>query len=120
MKTIYLANAFGFSAVERQLVLPEFVKRLEAIGLEVWEPFERNNRIVGKSEQWGCFFDIENRSELAVRMRDRFKKESLRLQNERRVTGTAALDLLGGDPENLEITVSQSVSIQWATRHERL
>lgn len=52
MKTIYLANAFGFSAVERQLVLPEFVKRLEAIGLEVWEPFERNNRIVGKSDRW--------------------------------------------------------------------
>ena len=47
-------------------------------------------------------------------------ENSVKLQNERRVTGAAALDLLGSDPENLEITVSQSVQIEWATRHERL
>ncbi len=60
MKTIYLANDFGFSTVERQLVLPEFVKRLEAIGLEVWEPFQRNNHIIGKSEEWAYELAMKN------------------------------------------------------------
>ena len=43
-KTIYLANPYGFSAQQRELLLPELVEALEDLGLEVWEPFERNNQ----------------------------------------------------------------------------
>ena len=43
-KTIYLANPYGFSEQQRETVLPALVKALEAVGLEVWEPFERNNQ----------------------------------------------------------------------------
>ena len=43
-KTIYLASPYGFSEQQRETVLPALVKTLEAVGLEVWEPFERNNQ----------------------------------------------------------------------------
>ena len=43
-KTIYLASPYGFSEIKRKLVLPVLVEMLERIGLEVWEPFERNNQ----------------------------------------------------------------------------
>ena len=43
-KTVYLANPYGFSAQQRALLLPQIVAALEALGLEVWEPFERNNQ----------------------------------------------------------------------------
>ena len=44
-KTLYLANPYGFSAQQRERLLPELVERLEALGAEVWEPFARNNQI---------------------------------------------------------------------------
>ena len=43
-KTIYLANPYGFSAQQRAILLPKFVAALESLGLEVWEPFARNNQ----------------------------------------------------------------------------
>ena len=43
-KTIYLANPYGFSEQQRSILLPLFVRALESLGLEVWEPFERNNQ----------------------------------------------------------------------------
>ena len=43
-KTIYLANPYGFSEQLRATALPALVKALEGVGLEVWEPFERNNQ----------------------------------------------------------------------------
>ena len=43
-KTIYLANPYGFSEQLRATVLLTLIKALEAVGLEVWEPFERNNQ----------------------------------------------------------------------------
>ena len=43
-KTIYLANPYGFSEGQRETTLPALVAALEAVGLEVWEPFERNNQ----------------------------------------------------------------------------
>ena len=43
-KTIYLANPYGFSAQQKTLLLPQLVEALEDLGLEVWEPFERNNQ----------------------------------------------------------------------------
>ena len=43
-KTIYLANPYGFSEQQKAMLLPLFVEVLETMGLEVWEPFERNNQ----------------------------------------------------------------------------
>ena len=44
-KTIYLANAYGFSAQQKATLLPPIVAALEELGLEVWEPFVRNNQV---------------------------------------------------------------------------
>ena len=43
-KTIYLANPYGFSDQQRKTLLPPLVQAIKALGLEVWEPFERNNQ----------------------------------------------------------------------------
>ena len=61
-KTIYLANAYGFSSQQRKLLLPPIVGELEKLGLEVWEPFERNNQVdfsepgwayrIGQADRW--------------------------------------------------------------------
>lgn len=42
-KKIYLANFYGFSAQQKELVLPHIISKLKYLGAEVWEPFERNN-----------------------------------------------------------------------------
>jgi len=44
-KTIYLASPYGFSQQQKALLLPPIVQALEALGAEVWEPFERNNQV---------------------------------------------------------------------------
>ena len=44
-KTVYLANHYGFSAQQRELLLPPITAALESLGLEVWEPFARNNQV---------------------------------------------------------------------------
>ena len=44
-KRIYLASPYGFSAQWQRLLLPEFITALESLGLEVWEPFERNGQV---------------------------------------------------------------------------
>ncbi len=44
MKTIYLANPYGFSAQQKAELLPQLVAALAGLGLEVWEPFARNNQ----------------------------------------------------------------------------
>ena len=43
-KTIYLANPYGFSTQQKEMLLPQLIAALEALGLEVWEPFARNNQ----------------------------------------------------------------------------
>ena len=43
-KTIYLANPYGFSQQQKATLLPPIVVALESLGLEVWEPFARNNQ----------------------------------------------------------------------------
>ena len=43
-KTIYLANPYGFSQQQKVTLLPPLVAALESLGLEVWEPFARNNQ----------------------------------------------------------------------------
>ena len=44
-KTIYLANPYGFSAQQKAELLPTLGSALEGLGLEVWEPFVRNNQV---------------------------------------------------------------------------
>lgn len=51
-KTIYLANPYGFSQQQKALLLPPIVQALEAMGAEVWEPFERNNQIDFSQAGW--------------------------------------------------------------------
>ncbi len=63
-KTIYLASPYGFSAQSKRLLIPEFVKALEHHGLNVWEPFERNEDIDTTQPGWAyrvaqqCMQDI--------------------------------------------------------------
>ena len=51
-KIIYLASPYGFSAQQKELLLPPFVEALESLGAEVWEPFVRNNQIDFSESGW--------------------------------------------------------------------
>ena len=51
-KTVYLASPYGFSEQQKTLLLPRLVAALEELGLEVWEPFARNNQIDRAEEYW--------------------------------------------------------------------
>jgi nucleoside 2-deoxyribosyltransferase len=51
-KTIYLANPYGFSKQQRSLLLPPIIQALHNLGIEVWEPFERNNQIDFSQTGW--------------------------------------------------------------------
>ena len=51
-KTLYLANPYGFSSQLKSGPLVEIKAQLEALGIEVWEPFERNNQIDISKPGW--------------------------------------------------------------------
>ncbi|KST68269.1 nucleoside 2-deoxyribosyltransferase [Mastigocoleus testarum] len=51
-KKIYLANPYGFSKQQKELLLSPIVKKLESLGAEVWEPFERNNQVNFSKSGW--------------------------------------------------------------------
>jgi nucleoside 2-deoxyribosyltransferase len=51
-KILYLASPYGFSAQQKTLLLPPIVQALEALGAEVWEPFERNNQVDFSKPGW--------------------------------------------------------------------
>ena len=51
-KTVYLANPCGFSRQQKALLLPPIVAALESLGLEVWEPFARNNQVDFSDKGW--------------------------------------------------------------------
>ncbi len=51
-KTVYLASPYGFSEQQRTLLLPQLVGALEELGLEVWEPFARNNQVDRAEPDW--------------------------------------------------------------------
>ena len=51
-KTIYLANPYGFSEQQRTQLLPDFIRALESLGAEVWEPFARNNQVDHQTAGW--------------------------------------------------------------------
>ena len=41
---VYLASPYGFSEQWKQRLLPELVSALEALTIDVWEPFARNGQ----------------------------------------------------------------------------
>ena len=51
-KRIYLASPYGFSAQQKENLLPPFVRILEDMGAEVWEPFARNNNVDVTEAGW--------------------------------------------------------------------
>ena len=51
-KTLYLANPYGFSTQLREGPLAMLAAALEALGADVWEPFERNNQVNRTSAGW--------------------------------------------------------------------
>ena len=51
-KTIYLANPYGFSLQQKTTLLPPIIAALEELGLEVWEPFARNNQMAFLEPGW--------------------------------------------------------------------
>jgi nucleoside 2-deoxyribosyltransferase len=51
-KIIYLANPYGFSSQQRTQLLPEFVRILESLGAEVWEPFSKNSPVQASGAGW--------------------------------------------------------------------
>lgn len=51
-KTLYLANPYGFSPQQQALLLPPLIRALEALGAEVWEPFQRNNQVDFSQPSW--------------------------------------------------------------------
>ena len=51
-KTLYLANPYGFSTQQREGPLPALVAALADLGVEVWEPFARNNQIDQSIPGW--------------------------------------------------------------------
>ncbi len=51
-KTVYLANSYGFSTQQKAILLPPIISALESLGLEVWEPFARNNQVDFQQAGW--------------------------------------------------------------------
>ncbi|NJL09978.1 MAG: nucleoside 2-deoxyribosyltransferase [Calothrix sp. SM1_7_51] len=51
-KKIYLANPYGFSKQQKALLLPDISSKLQSLGVEVWEPFERNNQVDFSKSGW--------------------------------------------------------------------
>ena len=51
-KTVYLANPYGFSTQQKEVLLPPIIAALESVGLEVWEPFARNNQVDFQTDGW--------------------------------------------------------------------
>ncbi len=51
-KKIYLANPYGFSSQQKQLLLPPIIRKLESMEAEVLEPFQRNNQLDFSQTGW--------------------------------------------------------------------
>ena len=51
-KSLYLANDYGFSKLGKVGPLPQLVDELTRLGVDVWEPFERNNQIDFAQKGW--------------------------------------------------------------------
>ena len=64
-KRLYLASPYGFSAQQREILLPTFVAELTRLGAEVWEPFSRNNQEPTSEPGWA--FQVGQRDLADVR-----------------------------------------------------
>ena len=51
-KVVYLANPYGFSKTMKYSVLTEMVSILRWAGVDVWEPFEKNNNVDKTEKGW--------------------------------------------------------------------
>ena len=51
-KKLYLASPYGFSDHWRVKLLPEFITKLESMGVNVWEPFFRNSHVDISTPGW--------------------------------------------------------------------
>ena len=63
-KTLYLASPYGFSDHWRSKLLPEFITKLESMGVRVWEPFDRNSDIDLSLPGWANKVACSNLSDL--------------------------------------------------------
>jgi len=63
-KTIYLANPYGFSLQQKTLLLPQLARALQDLGLEVWEPFDRNNHVDFSEDGWAYRIGQANRRDV--------------------------------------------------------
>ena len=52
-KSVYLANPYGFSAQQRELLLPPLIEAVAALGLDVWEPFTRSGGKIDRRSRAG-------------------------------------------------------------------
>ena len=68
-RTIYLANSYGFSGQARSLLTP-ITQSLESMGLEVWEPFSRNEQV--DFSQAGAAYTVAMRDREDVEKADGF------------------------------------------------
>ncbi len=66
-KRVYLANPYGF-AEQWKCLLPPIIKALENLGLEVWEPFARNNQVDLAKPGWA--YEVGQRDFKDVRESD--------------------------------------------------
>ena len=64
-KTIYLANHYGFSAQQKDALLPPIIAALQSLGLEVWEPFARNNQVDFQQRGWAYQVGQKDYSDVA-------------------------------------------------------
>ena len=64
-KTIYLANPYGFSEQQKTRLLPELIAALESLGLEVWEPFRRNNQVDLSQQGWAHRVALADRQDVS-------------------------------------------------------
>ena len=67
-RTIYLANPYGFSLQQKTALIPPIVDALESLGLEVWEPFSRNNQVDFADSDWA--YDVGQADARDVRESD--------------------------------------------------
>ncbi|MBF0199194.1 MAG: nucleoside 2-deoxyribosyltransferase [Planctomycetes bacterium] len=63
-KTIYLASPYGFSKQWKSKLLPDFVTQLESMGLDVWEPFSRNNQVDTSKKGWAYEIAVADRDDV--------------------------------------------------------
>ena len=55
-KSVYLANPYGFSAQQRELLLPPLIEAVAALGLDVWEPFARSGGKIDRTKPGWAYY----------------------------------------------------------------